>query len=240
MARIESAVPPEHDPESKVAEQEVMPRVRAVMLAAVASLALVGGLALYITHPWAPADNSIKATKEADTSMAGFPGTVEALTGQDSAGNAPAQSLTGDEATYALLVEAHEKLGRYAARADENLADFDKLAFGDDAEARAQAKRDLDALAIDVSNLVADIGRIDVSSGTYEQDREHLATLASWLRNRIDTMAAAWQAVYEAADPAAEEQRLRALMAADDNPDGTNGYKALFDESYEAWRPQQQ
>ena len=71
MARIESAIPAEDDPESKIAVQERMPRTRAFLLASIASAMLIIGLALWITHPWDPNANSIKATEERDTSMAG-------------------------------------------------------------------------------------------------------------------------------------------------------------------------
>lgn len=236
IPRIESAVPAEHDPESKVAVQESMPRTSRLAFAAAASAALVCGLALAITHPWDPDVYAPQTTKGADTSMAGFPGTMETLTGQDSDGR-PVEIMEGDDATFAQLTEEYEKLGTYAGRADESEALFEEVAYGPDLDERLRGRREVEALAIDTSNLIERLERVDVTSGTYAEDRDRLVRLGNWLRNRIDTLRKAWTAAAESEDPAADADRLRAVLTADAGEDGTSGYKALFDESYEAWRP---
>lgn len=239
LARIESAIPAEHDPDSKVAEQERMPRPRAVLLASFFAILFVCGLALVFTHPWNPDANNIKATEEADTSMAGFPGTVESLSGQDSDENDKIEIVSGDDATYAQLMEAYGKLGSYAERADESEALFREVAFGDNLDERTRGKREADALAIDISNLIELLGQVDVTSGTYVGDVDHLTTLGSWLRNRVDALTAAWKADVETSDPAADQQRLLALLEADHDASGQSTYKTLFDESYASWEPVQ-
>ena len=237
IPRIESAIPAEDDPTSKVKILDEMPRTGRLLLAAVFSAALVGGLAIAITHPWNPDQYSIKATTEADTSMAGFPGTVDSLTGQDNNNATDQEVLTGDEATLAQLVEAYEKLGKYAKRADESQKLFGKEGCSDDKEARQKAKRGIDALAIDVSNLIAQIREVDVTSGTYVQERDNLVTLGNWLRNRVEILQEAWKASVESADPTSEEERLQGIVAGGGDSGGADGYKALFDESYESWKP---
>lgn len=237
IPRIESALPPERDPESRVEAQEVMPASRSLVLAALASVLLVCGIALYITRPWDPNAYSIKATEEADTSMAGFPGTVEALRGQDSDGSASVEVPSGDDAIFAQVEDAYAKLGTYAERADESEELFVAVAFGSDLTERTRGKREAEALAIDVSNLIDQLSEIDTSSATYVDDIDHLLTLGNWLRNRVDGLVAAWTADLESSDPAADEQRLRELLTADAGQNGINAYKALFDENYAAWQP---
>ena len=235
IPRIESAIPPEDDPTSKVQVQDEMPRAGRLVLAAVFSAALVGGLALAITHPWDPDRNSIRATTEADTSMAGFPGTVEALSGQDSDAEAAPEVLSGDDATYASLARAYEKLGSYASRADENEALFDEVAYDGTAEDRERGRRKADILAIDVSNLIDELGMVDVSSGTYAQERDNLLTLGNWLRNRVDVLSEAWHAA-AAGEP--DRELVEQIVAKDRDAEGQSAYGRLFDEHYEGWKPE--
>ena len=237
IPRIESAIPPEDDPTSKVAALEVMPHTSRFVLAAVASMLFVCGLALAITHPWNPDANSIRATKEKDTSMAGFPGTVETLSGQDSDGSGVIAVPSGDDATLAQLVEAYGKLGRYAERADQSEELFGEVAFGSDLDGRTTGKREAEALAIDVSNLIASLDEVDVTSGLYAEERDNLLTLGNWLRNRVDALSAAWKAAVDAQDPAAQREEIMAILRRDDDASGKNAYKAYFDENYEAWEP---
>lgn len=236
IPRIESAIPPEDDSESMVAAHEEMPTIGRILFAGVLAIAMVWGLVLTITQPWEPSPEPQRATEEADTSMAGFPGTVESLSGQDNGGEVIA-TLTGDDATYAELVELYDKLGRYAARADESEALFAQIGFGPDKDARANAKRECEALAIDVSNVMANLGQIDMSSGTYVVDRDNLVNLGSWLRNRVDALKQAWIASAESNDPVADETAIRELLLKDHNESGISTYKELFDQNYGAWRP---
>lgn len=238
LPRIESAIPAEHDPDSKVEAQDVMPSRRSLVVAAIASAALICGLAIVITHPWNPDRYSIRATEEADTSMAGFPGTVESLSGQDSNGAPDIEVLSGDDATFAQLDEAYGKLKSYAQRADQSEELFGEVAFGSNLDERTRGKREAEALAIDISNLIAKLDEVDVTSGTYAGDLDHMRTLGSWLRNRVDRLVDAWTADLAADDPASQEQELRAILTADDGQDGANAYKTLFEDNVEGWEPQ--
>lgn len=238
VAQIESAIPGGDDPTSKVAALEVIPRTSRFLVAAVASIIFVCGVALAITHPWDADAYSIKATKEKDTSMAGFPGTVESLSGQDSDEDDTMEIVTEEDALYAELTDAYEKLGRYAQRADESRTIFDEAAFGDDADARTNGRREVEALAIDVSNVIESLGELEMSSDLYAEDKEHLLTLGNWLRNRVDALNAAWAAVEQSSDPAADREQIEALLPAEEDGQQTDSFKKLFDENYESWKPE--
>lgn len=237
IPRIESAIPPEDDPQSKVVAHEGVPRTAAFVLSAIASIVVVGGITLAITHPWDPTVHSIGATTEADTSVAGFPGTVETLSGQDS-GAIIYDAMAADDETYAVLLEAHDKLLRYAQRADENDALFAAVAFTDDLDARMRGKREADLLAIDINNLTETLTQQGAATGPYAEDREHLLTLAQWQRLRVDALTQAWKEDVASASPQDERDRIVQPLVADLNESGTNTYKALFDQSWEPWRPQ--
>ena len=232
---IESAIPAEDDPTSKVAALEVIPRTSRFLVASIASIIFVCGIALALTHPWNTDAYSIKATKEKDTSMAGFPGTVESLTGQDSDEGEEVEILNEDDAVYAELVDAYEKLARYAERADASEQLFGEVAFGSDADERMRGKREAEALSIDVSNVIESLEEITTTSGLYAEDIEHMLTLGNWLRNRTDALLAAWVADVESEDPAQERDQIVRLLQTDE---GDNAYKKLFDESYEGWKPE--
>lgn len=236
IARIESAIPCGDDPENKVAASEVMPRVSRFALASVASLVLVCAVVLMLTHPWDPDAYSTRATKEADTSMAGFPGTVEELKGQDNLRGSSDESV--EDVTFTQISEAYNKLGRYASRADESEESFYETAFVSDTDALIAGKRTADALAVDVDNLAALIENVDMTTEGYEEDRDHLLTLVDWLRKRVESLCTAWHAVADSPDPTAERTRLEALIEPDAITDGSSSYKELFEQNYDQWAPQ--
>ena len=234
IPRIESAVPGE--PEAGAAARDRMPRTRAIVLSAAAALVVVGGLALAICHPWDPDAYSTRATTAADTSKAGYPGEIKSLAGQDSSA-ATTEVLSGDEATYQQLKEDYDALGEIAEGLDDSEATFSEVATSGSAEERQQASDDAEALSIRLSNVIDDVESADVSSGTYSEARENLVTLGSWLRNRADALTEAWSRSAESSDPAADASRIAAPLDAQRNADGTDAYKALFEESYPGWEP---
>ena len=67
MTRIESAIPAADGQSSPVAARDRMPRPRAFAFAAAFAVAVVGGAALLITHPWDPSASVTRATEPADT-----------------------------------------------------------------------------------------------------------------------------------------------------------------------------
>lgn len=241
LPRIESAIPSEPDPQSESTwGAERMPRTRVFAVAALASLLVVGGVTLAITHPWDPSLTDTRATTPADTSQAGYPGPVTSISGQDSSDGAAPESLpTVDETTLAVLKEAYGSLGDLSSRADANEESFRNIATSGGPEERAAGKSDADQLAIEVSNLISKIQGVDVSSGTYAEDRYNLATLGSWLRNRVDALRDGWARSVESSDPAADAERIEEPVESLRQQNGKMSYANLFLEHYEEWEPVQ-
>ncbi|HIU23742.1 zinc ribbon domain-containing protein [Olsenella sp. Marseille-QA0557] len=234
MPRIESAIPAESEP-----DYGRLPHTKTVLVCALASLVLIGGLALILTHPWNPQAYSSRATEARDTSTAGFPGVVERLSGQDSSDQEDQEeTLTGDEATYQQLSEDYKELADLAERIDKAEDGFEEAAFGGDQEAFDNASSECEELSYDVSNLISDIQSVDVTSGTYAEDVEHLVTLGNWLRNRVDALNSAWNSAEASSDPAANRDEIMAPLVGSQNASGENTYKGLFNQNYEAWEPQ--
>jgi hypothetical protein len=239
LPRIESSIPSEEDVREGVYEKERLPHTRVVLLAALASLLVVGGVTLFITHPWDPNFFSTHATTAADTSQAGFPGTISKLQGQDAAASTTA-ATTGSDPVLASLSDAYSQLDTLRQEVDANEATFDEQATSSDLSARVSGKNEADDLALKVSNLVSTIDAIQVASTPYSETRENLLTLSNWLRNRVDPLCEAWALSVSSSDPTADESSIRAPMRRNLNSDGTNTYKALFSENYDSWKPVEQ
>lgn len=236
IPRIESAISAqgEYREDELAGERKAHPFP--MFLVATLALVVVGGAALALSHPWDPNAYDQRSTTERDTSWAGFPGFFETLSGQDSSGES-VEVVSGDEVTYEQLVDIYGRLGDLADRVDDNVALFRDIATSGDRDARSKGRSEASSIAIDVSNLLAEIDQVDVSSGTYAEDARNLWSLGSWLRNRADTLLAAWDVSLAYDDPSSASGEIAAALAVDDNTMGRNAYMTLFHDRYEAWRP---
>lgn len=241
LPRIESAIPSEPDPGAESTYgRERLPHTRVFALAAIASLLIVGGATLAITHPWDPTLNDTKATMPADTSQAGFPGTVSKLSGQDKSSTEAISVQSADEATYSSLLSAYEQLADISSRADELEELLDTTGVSGSAEERADAESQAEQLSLDASNIVTTIQGIDVdTTGTYSDQKTNVSTLASWLRNRVEAIAKAWKLSAASNDPAADSSKILAPMAGNRESDGSEAYVNLFKKNYDAWKPEE-
>ena len=233
MTRIESAIPPADDESSPAAARDRMPRPRAFAFAALFAVAIVGGAALLITHPWDPSASVTRASEPADTSMSGFPGIVESLTGQDrdEQGEGDGEKTQTSD-PFELIDDAYGRLGELeeaVAESEDALRDACSAA---DTGAIADGLSQAQSISIDVSNLISDASLLDDADGAYAEDLEHLQTLGSWLRNRCDILTDAWQRAADADDLAASADAIAGSL------DAASDYVSLFDENYDAWRPQ--
>lgn len=234
MARIKSAIPEEG--ESKTRRAERMPAARTSLVAALAALALVGGLAYLLTHPIGGNGDSVQLPW-VDMSQVGSPGQIESLAGQDYDPNAQTEIISGDDATYQDLLEAYDELSAFAKGLDESEEAFLESMTGMSADERASAREEAMQLGLDISNLILELDKVDVTSGTYASDLENVKTLASWLRNRSDALTEGWTLAADSQDPAADEAFIVAPVKGSQNGSGVDAYKALFDKNYEDWRP---
>ncbi|WP_288713676.1 zinc ribbon domain-containing protein [uncultured Parolsenella sp.] len=241
LPRIESAIPSEPDPRVEgVYGRERLPHTKVFALAAIASLLVVGGAALVITHPWDPTLTDTRATTPADTSQAGFPGTVDKLVGQDSGNTDASTVVSADEATFSSLTSSYESLADLSSRADELESRLDEAGVSGSAEERAAGEQDAKQLALDVSNEASTIAGIDVqTTGTYTDQKANVATLASWLRNRVEAIYSAWQLSAQSSDPASDREKILSPMSGNRESDGSESYVNLFKKNYEAWKPEQ-
>lgn len=240
MPRIESAIPAEPDPADEVYGREYLPRTRKFLFAAVASLVIVGGGILLITHPWNPTLTATRATTPADVSTAGFPGEVTHLKGQDSVTDTVTTVASADEQTYSELIDAYTELGQISKQADELESELDEVGISGSAEERAQGNEDAQTLSISISNLMTSISKIEVSTtGTYTEDRSNLVTLGNWLRNRIEAIASAWERSAASDDPSSNEDYILAPMLGNRSSDGSEAYVNLFSSNYADWMPEE-
>ncbi len=249
MPRIESAIPSEPGPESATVRHDRMPRTRVLMVAAGAALVLAGGMALWITHPWNPNLYITHAQTDADTSMAGYPGYISALSGQDgstatssdsssdsSDSSSDSGSDTGTKSVYQSISDDYDKLGTYADQLDQSVADLTTTGVSGTESERESGKATADQTAIELSNLIDDIASLDDSDGTYADDISNMTTLGNWLRNRSDAICEAWKLSVTKTT----EKKILAPLEKIGYSSGTDSYKTLFDENYDAWKPTEQ
>jgi RNA polymerase subunit RPABC4/transcription elongation factor Spt4 len=244
MPRIESAIPSEPGPESATVRHDRMPRTRVLMVAAAAAIALAGGMALWITHPWDPNLYITHSQTDADTSMAGYPGYLSALTGQD--GSSSATDTSSDSSTdgsdsssstaYQAILDDYNKLGTYADQLDQSVSDLTSTGVSGTAAERQDGQSTAEQTAIDISNLIDDIASLNDGDGTYANDIANLTTLGNWLRNRSDAICEAW----DSSVTMATEEKILAPLKKIGYSSGTDNYKTLFEENYDAWKPVEQ
>ena len=226
ITQIESAIPSEGEEALGSGRADRMPRMRALSLAGVLAVLVVGGAALLITHPWDPSATRISATTPADTSMQGFPGFVESLVGQDGGGSGEGYT-TASEA----LEDAYESLGDLSSRIDQNEDLLRSTGVSSDStrEQREEGLETAKSISLEVSNLITEVTSLDDGSNSEVVDR--LATLGNWLRNRCDALTSAWGLSVSSEDPAADSDDILAEVGA------SQDYRRRFGQSYSQWDP---
>lgn len=238
IPRIMSAISAEGERREDVIAAQAVPRPFPLFLVAILALLVVGGSVLAVTHPWNTEAYDQRATTERDTSHAGFPGFIETLSGQDSTPSDTQEVISGDEATYEQLHSIYARLGELADSVDDNVRTFKQVATSGSRDERQAGRDDAYAIAIEASNLLAELDQVDVSSGTYEEAASNISTLGNWLRNRADTLTSAWDVSLAYDNPSEASGEIMAALAVDDNSLGRNAYMSLFHDRYAGWEPQ--
>ena len=227
MTRIESAIPGADGSSTPTALGDRMPRTRSFALAAALAVAVVGGATLYIPHPWDPDATSISAKTPADTSMQGFPGVVDSLSGQDDSG----ERVSAAEQVAQNMSAFYEELGELSARVDESEEDLRTTGVSGEKDARAAGLEGAQAIAIDISNLIDRMSGSFDDTSDWADDMGNLSTLGNWLRNRCDAIVEAWEVSAKSQDPAEDSAEIISEAARG------RSFAALFSENYEDWRP---
>lgn len=245
IPRIISAIPNAEEPFSATSANERMPRRRVFIFAFVAALAVVGGTTLAITQPWNPQAYSTKATEEADTSKAGYPGEVSKLSGQDkgisvkSAADLDAETFQTLSDAYTQMADLRTKLGDSESRLRSDIAaetvdgDIDSSAKSVDlASGYDEAKQN----ASDIADIVDSLNSLDSDSGTYADQVQQVQTLAGWLDSWSADLIDAYNRAttgYVLADA------ILSPLTDDAGKDGTSTFQSQFDQNYASWQPQQ-
>lgn len=239
IPRIESAIPSEEELALPSAQMDRLPRLRVLVLAVACALVVVGGGVVLITHPWDPAANDIRAKEDADTSMAGFPGLVKQLQGQDAGSGSASDAIeSGDERTLRLLGDVWGQLGELSERLDQSQDELVSGYASSSSDELLAGKARADQLSIDISNLISSLSEIDVTSGTYAEDKQNLTTLGNWLRNRMDAVSAGWAKAVSFQDPSQHADEILSTVSADGGSPAES-FKALFDQGYAQWEPKE-
>lgn len=240
MPRIESAVPSGPDPYDETAKHDHMPRARVILLASLASLLVVGGTILAITHPWDPNAFSTRATEPADTSTAGYPGEISTLTGQDSEGSDTQDdtAVSADQQTYEKLTDIYTQLGDIEGELSDSKDKLDEIALTGALSDRVTASNNQRSVAIELSNLISSIDDVDVSTGTYADSVQNMKTLGNYLRNWSDALTEAWTLAAGYDDPSGHRSDIYESLKNEEDDSGKNSYQKLFDDNYASWEPQ--
>ncbi len=232
-AAIESAIPPTGpNAASASMRHDRMPKLRVLVFAGFMAILVVGGMTFAITHPWDPDASSTRATTPIDTSTAGSPGNVTALTGQDGV-----KAQSAEDSLFNTIESDYNRLGELANQVNNNEAALLSTGVSGDAAARAQGKSDASAISIEVSNLISSMSGLDDGAGSYTETLSNLTTLGNWLRNRCDALTSAWQLSVDSADPAADASSITYPVKSTYGGGTKSSYQTLFEENYEAWKP---
>lgn len=232
---LESAIPPT-GPGAMTASSvnELLPRARRLIVAAVAAVVIVGGAALAITHPWDPTINDTSAKSPYDTSNAGNPDVIDSLDAQDSSAKGHAgDSSQSTDPVFDSYSGAYATFKESADAVDASEEALAAALSSGDASALSSGLADAKAVSLAVSNAISTVQSTSDGAGAYTETSEHLVTLGNWLRNRCDALTEAWQQAGSSEDLAADKDSILSSVSA------TSVYKQLFEQNVAGWEPVQ-
>ena len=226
IAQFESAIPSYNEIEMGT-KRDGAPRTRTILVAAVASILLIGGAVVLITHPWDPDRYQTRTEVGADMSSVGNMEHIGTLQGQDVKSRDTENSVAG------TIQEAYKQLGDLKQRLEESEKTFDETCLSPDYYTRTEGANEVELLAIDLSNLIAHIGQVGGSNSEFAEDIDHIVTLGNWLRNRVDALRAAWDLSVSTENPEDKADEITGYLAAT----GSSEYIRLFESHYGEWAP---
>lgn len=232
---------PAFEPQASNDTRDHLPRLKILVTALVFAVIAMSAVVLLITHPWDPTALDTKARTAADTSMAGYPGQVSELQGQDRsrATNSNTQEVKSTEQqSYEDVLALYNQLKTLADKLDANETSFNEMGLTGSLADRTIKRDEAQTLAVEISNLISQVDSLDQSTGTYDEAKTNIKTLGNWLRNRVDALRAAWEKSVLYQDTAGHEDEIKAPLYSQYNVSISQTYKQLFDDNYDAWKPQ--
>lgn len=232
---LESAIPSIPEP-GEVSLQDFVHESasRHILLTVILSLFVVGGATLIITHPWNPDANDVSATVEADTSSVGFPGELQTLSAQDTPPGQTYDEQAVDKNTYDTLLSAYASYRTIHNELEESDTLVRQLAGTGNVDAIDAGYEGFYEVSVKLDELLLEVGQTDVTTGTYEQDKNNIVALGGWLSDWRDALDSAWSLCSSYPEAPAEEV-LEDLYALEEG--GKNVARSQFEEQFDQWRP---
>ncbi len=239
VPHLNSAIPMGEDRFGIDARQERIPRTAAFLVAAAASLVVIGGTTLLITRPWDPASFETRASEQKDVSQAGYPGEHLTLIGQDSGGARAENTKTSDQEAYESVSKVYERLGELRTALETNEGELVDALQNDIPGLVAGGYGEAESVSIEVGSLIIDLEKSSVANSAYAADAERVKELAGWLNSWASALLNSWKAMSDAYMPSYAEQQVMDILY---NGEwyGTNLDRASFNEHYESWAPVEQ
>lgn len=226
-----SAIPPEpvsgSDPE-EVAQGSA--RSRIMIVSVVAAVALMGGLTLFVAKPWAPNPPVTHATEDADTSMAGFPGTVQYLSGQD-------LLVNDDGKEYApraeKLVKAfRSQLGSISEEAGALERELQEFIDGKKTDGVPSSHARAVRLHADLVSLTDRVMSLSIGDKEVAKERARLAVLAKYLVNEVEMVDECWTIAATESDAKKAAANIRGTLSRGIEGHSMEEWRKLFVNAY--------
>ena len=234
LPRIESAIPSKveilQDEEVAVEDKKSS---HALLSAAMASLFLIGGIALVLAHPWNPQAYTERAQVPADTSHAGFPGEIDNLAGQDI--NKQKADLSGDEVTYKALIDSYQQYSSLAKLLDNSQEELKHSGIEGDESQRKAGLIEAQKIGIQISNTISTVEKCDTTT-VYADDIKHMLDLGNYLRNRSDAITEAWRVSYHSDNPQDSLEEISAPISGKNSRYNASSNRRLFETYYAQYK----
>lgn len=227
---FDSAIPMGEDRFGVEARSEGMPRMSAFLVAAAASLVIIGGTTLLITHPWDQSAFQTRATDEKDVSSAGYPGEVGALSGQDSDAEG-SDKPDKDASAFNTLTTSYAKLGELRKSLGENEDLLITAMQTDEATLIEGGYSEAESATIELASIQTDLSSIEMQTSSYKAEAESLKELATWLRDWSEALVESWSVINRAYSPSYAETEVMDILYGGEWY-GTNAQRKQFDENY--------
>lgn len=199
-AKMESAIPSIDDAQDSDAHGDSI-HMRSVVISALAVVLIIGGGLLFFFHPWEPDIVAKSNQAPANTSMEGFPGTIERLSTQDKNGLEDEENanMSIDMLAYTTLNSAYSDLSDIKDAIDSNYKDLQDIFEVENADIE-KGMADAKKTSIALSNLISSVEQLAADKTQYVDKKDELIKMSNWLRNASDVIVSAWNSASESND----------------------------------------